>query len=277
LRRKFLFDEVEEDAVVQFVEQWMNVLGLMARYSPSNTAVAQGMERLFQLLPEVMGRSDALEFSELHNVLQVNGAPLSVEAQERDAIGAFLFTLLHHNIRRCSLSRRITAAEFQVLAEYMQQAADKTSGPLAAILQEQNVTGVTVEQFVEARIGAGAPSTAGPATTAATGPRTPITPLPPPPKLDPRHAREDVRPPDSLRVVIVVRVGPMALDKAEVACGEPAPQSRLTKGESGAVLFLPAGANKIAIHYEDYHIQHAVEIEQEGQVIEVDLQRIFDY
>ena len=273
-KQAFLYDKVTEDEVVRFIEQWMTVLGLLARYSSANTAVLQGTERLYQLLPELTGSGESLEFAELHNVLQVNNALLSVEAQQRDTIGAFLFLLMQHNIRRLSIAKGVSAVEFQVLMEYLRQSPEEMRAPLAAVLRQENVSHIVIEQYVNLEPAAASADDFSPPTSVAEAPKKPEPPIASP-KPDPRHVREEVRPPETLRVTIVVRVGTLTLDKAEVSCAEPVAQTKLVKGEAGATLFLPAGENEIVVKYESYQIRHKVEITKEGQIVEIDLQKIF--
>jgi hypothetical protein len=236
--------------------------------------VVQGTERLYQLLPEVMGSGESLEFAELHNVLQVNGALLSVAAQQRDTIGAFLFLLMQHNVRRLSVAKQITATEFQVLMEYLRQSSEEMRAPLAAVLRQENITNIVVEQYVNLEPAAALDGEISPPTSVAEAPKKPEQPISSP-KPDPRHVREEVRPPETLRVTVVVRVGTLTLDKVEVSCAGPVAQTKQTRGEAGATFFLSSGENEIAIKYESYQIRHKVEVTDEGQIVEIDLQKIF--
>ncbi len=278
VRLPYLYDNVREEDVVRFIEQWMTVLGLLARYSTNNTGVAQGVDRLYRLLPTVTGRGGTVEFTELHNLLQVNGVPLSIEAQHRDVVAAFAFMLLQHNIRRLTLLPQLNAGEFQALLEYLRQTPEQMQTSIVAMLHEANITGVTAEQYVEMSTGRKVERVVLPAAPASPPSKSgPATPKPQPPKFDPRHAREDTRPPDTLRVMVVVKVGALVLDQAEVSCAEPVAQARPTKGEAGATLFLSAGENQITIHYQNYQITRRIQVQTEGQRVEVDLQSIFDY
>jgi len=269
-----LHDRVTEADVLRFVEQWMTVLSNLARYPATNRAVAQSIQRLYEMLPTVLGDQPAIEFAELHNMLLINGEGLSLEMQNKDSVGAFVFVLLENNIRAMTIRRDVTDDEFHQLLMALSRVPGEQANRIEQSLAENGVVRIELELQVR-------PHESMPDVTAdeyeAMQERAEAETKQHPQRIDPRHARTEVRKPGTFRATVIVRVGTMALEEAEVTSLLPEKQVKRTKGEQGAVLFLPPGENEITVIYEDYKVTRTLEINDEEQTFEIDLQSIFDY
>jgi hypothetical protein len=129
---KRLYGSVTEPQLVQFIEQWMNVLSHLARFTRANRLVAKNVQALFEELPAVMDDEGKLEFTELHNSLLVNGAALSLAAQDSEPVAAFLFVMLKHNLRRLRLERGVSEERFFDLLDHLAQPVEHGAEGVAA-------------------------------------------------------------------------------------------------------------------------------------------------
>ena len=285
---RYLFDEVGEAQVVKFIEQWMFVLGHLARYPSANRIVAQSMRELYEMLPEIWGRRTELEFAELHNTLLINGAPLTLGTQNKDSVGAFLFIFLQHNLRSLTIRRQVELEEFQKLLQKLADPPGPHNVDMARLLQKDEVRHIEIEQHfhtgfdqssgisssvpkVEVGSASGKPMLAAdelvepePATTV-------------PKRPDPRYARDEIRGPGKMRVQFIIRVGQLALQNVEIKIEDSVEPPKYTKGEGGAILFLPPGEVQLLLRYENFEIRQLVEIREENQVFDIDLQKISHY
>ncbi len=281
---KQLYDNVTETEVVKFIEQWMTVLGHLARYPTTNRAVAQGVHKLFMLLPGILGRQSALELSELHHLLLINGRPLSMEAQNKEAVGAFMFIMLEHNLRTVTIHHEVGEEEFLALLEMLAASSDERFVNIAQMLSKRNVINVQVEQHVPpsaAVVVAEITPTHDTVVIEADAviedwdeaSSTAIRRM----QVNPRHARTEVRGKGMRRVTLFLHVAQLPLGGAEISADKPTPQSKKTESDGKAMLFLPAGENKIVIVYESYTIERVIEVADEDQAFDIDLQKIFEF
>lgn len=281
---KCLYDNVTEVEIVKFIEQWMTTLGHLARYPITNRAVVKGVHRLYMLLPAILGRQETLEFSELHQLLLINGRPVSMEAQNKEAVGAFIFILLEHNLRTVTIQKDVGEEEFLALLEMLAASSDERFVNIAQMLSRRDVVHVQVEQHI--------PPTASVETEEEVSDRdttqteteaaiddweeaspTAIRRM----QVDPLHARTEVRDQGMHRVTFTLHVAQLPLAGAEISVAKPTPQVKKTEDDGTALLYLPSGNNKVTILYESYSIDRVVEVGDEDQEIDIDLQKIFEF
>lgn len=279
-----LYDDVTEDGIVKFLEQWMSVLGHLVRYPATNRAVVQGVIRLYEMLPLVLGERDQVEFAELHDMILVNGKPLSLAAQEKENVGAFVFVLLKNNVRAITINRRVSAEEFQVLLEIFHGSPEDQIVDVVNKMREARVRNITVEQHVKLET----PSLAGGQVTKAdeeqarsadeqAGEVEETTETESRRVVASQHARTEIRPAGANRIHFTIHVGGMVLAGAEVSCEVPLKQQKTTNEEGKATLFLPLGENEVIIRYEQHRLPYALEAEEEDQLFEIDLQQAFKF
>jgi hypothetical protein len=273
-RTRHLYGQVTEDKVLHFIELWMTVLAHMARYSKTNRLVAKNLRLLHDSLPELIAEPDALEFREFQNMLFVNGAPLNVAATKAPAVSAFVFLLLRHDMRVIRLRRGVTLDEFGNLLECLSRTP--TEDELAGCAADPASFGPHIE--VEQHVAPGAAPPAKPREPipgAFMRPTSPLSELPS--RITAHSGRPEPASAEMVAVRVVVRVGQQALYGAEVHWAGQPESAMLTDGENGAVLEAPAGAHEMLIRYDEYQMRRLVEVKEPNQIVEIDLQQVFEY
>ena len=276
----YLYDEVSEAKVVEFIEQWMKVLAHISRYSQSNRAVAQNTRLLHHMLPEVAGRRPEVVFSELHNYLLVGDVPLSPQTHDLPHIGAFCFMMLKHNIRTMRIKHDVDFDDFIDLLSRLVVTKSSSQNRFYTNTHLTFGNGIAIE-LQTAMEDLNKDNEASAATF--TPEQTPGRPLSEGPAssdripISPRLTAEQVGPAHGIEIKFFVHVGDVPLPGATVSEGEGSQQAVTGEGESGATLYLPLGKHEIEIHFDRYHVYRTVVVDDELQRVEIDLQRVFDY
>lgn len=262
-----LYGEVTEGRIVEFIEQWMNSLAHLARYSETNRVVAQNTGRLHQMIPEVTDERGRLTIAELHHSLLVCGRPLSNVAMNHPAVAAFSFLLLKHNIRTVSLGKDVSLTDFVNLLTRLAHAQPPG--------RHESYTSTHVafgdEIIVELQTPLGEPeSVAASGDLSATG-----TFAPGPLGLAADAA--DVRQAPGVQVRFVVRVGGVPLSGATVCQCGGSQRGTTGEGDQGAILALPPGEHEVEVHIDEYRVRRPIVVNDHDHTIEIDLQKIFDF
>ncbi|MDP8224099.1 MAG: hypothetical protein P9L99_12125 [Candidatus Lernaella stagnicola] len=277
--KRILYDDVTEERVIFFIEQWMNVAAHMARYSETNRLVAQNAQLLHGMLADVAGSRSEITIVELHNILLFGGAALSNYATNLPAVGAFVFLMLKHNIRSFRIKSDVDLEDFMSLLS-MLAAPNARGGP-----DYHRTTHVTfgdrivveLQTSIDERDGSRAagevsytpgqppipPISGGPAHTATYS-------------ISPRLTAEQGEQSLELEVKILVRVGEVPLAGAHVIHCGGTQEVQTGAGATGAMLYLPRGRHEVEVHIDEYRVRREINVEDEPQYVEIDLQQIFD-
>jgi hypothetical protein len=275
----FLYDAVTEEQVVAFLELWMDVVANMARYSTNNRIVAQNLRRLHAVLQEVGGTRRELEVSELHSTVLVGGRPLSTRAHNTVAVGAFGFMMLKHNIRGLRIRARVPLDEFSTLMERLAQAR-----PLPDNFP-RNVTHLVFGNDITIELQAVMPGDEeGDGLSDEFSPllsrRTSLGGSPPTAvrsAISPRLAAERNAAVAGVPIKFLIRVGGVPLEGAEVTHCGGSEHGVTGPADQGVTLHLPEGEHEVEISFDPYRVRRPVIVDENDQLIEVDLQQIFDY
>jgi hypothetical protein len=268
-----------EDAVLSFIEQWVNALAHLARFAKSNRLVAKHTAALHESLPALAAPSGEIVFKELHGILLVNGAPLRIAAQDTAPVAEFLFVMLKHNLRALRLRGDVGFDDFLDLLERLARPpADETSRFFTTTHLPFG-PGIAVE-LMTALVEPVRPPDAEPPAPA------PVAAERPPAEAirhaglaaeNPRRPAAKERPPEEMNVRVIVRVGALALYGAEVGWAHAPEATVPSQGEKGAVLAAPVGEHELIIRYDQYQVSQTVVVWENNQTAEVDLQKMFDH
>jgi hypothetical protein len=86
-----------------------------------------------------------------------------------------------------------------------------------------------------------------------------------------RILQEEVRPPGTVHLVVMTKMGRQIVDDARVTILSNPEVSRVTNGQRGASFYLMPGAYKIRVNYDKYVVRHEIQLGADLDEIQMDV------